>query len=316
MNSNWLNFLGSQKATFLDDGKIQFIKPSKNLTSALYPVPQLAPLKVTGKDALPFLQGQLTCHVKALTTENSFFAAFCNAKGRMITTLLIFKQKDDFFLILPRVLLNKVQKKLQMYVLRSDVHLNDASDEFCISGLCCSPEQLDKTMIPKNDFARQHEIIKLPKSRYLMIATVSNSIKQWSKWLSDGLLPQHSWLWDYLDISAGLAWLNMDNSEHYIPQMLNLDKLGGISFDKGCYTGQEVVARTHYLGKTKRGLFIAECAAGIIFEGGTINNKQDGAIAKIISAAIFGSRQKLLVVMAQKDEKNLHVEQKIKFTAL
>ncbi|MDQ7091896.1 MAG: folate-binding protein [Methylococcales bacterium] len=297
MNSSWLDFLRSQKATFLDEGNIQFTEGPKNLTPALYPIPQLTALKVVGKDALSFLQGQLTCDMTTLNAENSFFAAFCNAKGRTISTLLIFKENDDFFLVLPTVLRDKVQKKLQMYVMRSDVVIQAIDNEYCLTGLACSFEQLNDSSAPTSDFTRNHELIKLPNSRYLMLTTVEKSIERWCQWLEEGLQVQNSILWDYLDISAGIAWLDQNSSENHIPQMLNIDKFGGISFDKGCYTGQEVVARTHYLGKAKRSLVSAEAAVETNFEAGNVINQQGELVGKIIKRSDFEGKQKLLVVM-------------------
>jgi folate-binding protein YgfZ len=313
MNSNWLDFLSSQGATFLENDKIQFSQANKSLTSALYPIPQLSILEITGGDSLTFLQGQLTCNVKELREDNSFFAAFCNAKGRTISTLLIFKQAESFFLVLPTVLKTRIQKKLQMYVLRSNVQLIDVNDDYCISGLHILPESLNDIRLPYDDFSREHELIKLPNSSYLMIATVENSVRQWSECLKKGLFAQSSWLWNYLDISAGLAWLDDESSEVYIPQMLNLDKLGGISFDKGCYTGQEVVARTHYLGKAKRELFIAECTIGTVFEENNINNENGKSIAKVIKSENFVDKQRLLIVMSiAANEESFPFEKEIK----
>lgn len=297
MNPNWLDFLSTQQAVFLDDGTIQFAEMPSNLHSAIYPLSQLGMLKVTGHDAAQFLQGQLTCNVNELKSDNSFFAAFCNAKGRTITTLLIFKQDDDFFLILPSVLLEKVHKKLKMYILRSAVQLSDVSHDFCFSGLCCSQAQANKSELPVDDFSRQGEIIKLPNSRYLIVAKIESTIKHWNLWLEEEIEAHNSHYWNYLDISSGLAWLDNDSSEEYIPQMLNIDKLGGISFDKGCYTGQEVVARTHYLGKAKRALFVAECAADISLKGGSILNENGETVGKIINNDKLHDKQRLLIVM-------------------
>ncbi len=313
MNSNWLDFLSTQGAIFLENNKVQFPQANKSLSSALYPISQLSLLRITGTDSLTFLQGQLTCNIKELREDNSFFAAFCNAKGRTISTLLIFKQAESFFLVLPTTLKTKVQKKLQMYIMRSDVQLIDANDDYCVSGLQVSAEQLNNITLPTKDFTRKNELIKLPNATYLMISTVENSIKKWIEYLKKGFFPQSSWLWNYLAISAGLAWLDEKSSEVYIPQMLNLDEFNGISFDKGCYTGQEVIARTHYLGKAKRRLFIAECAVGIVFEENNINNDKGESIAKVLQSEHVADKQRLLIVMSMTtDEEKLLSEQEIK----
>ena len=297
MNANWQDFLKTQQVVFLDNDSIQFNETSDNLKTALYPIPQLSVLKVIGEEAAGFLQGQLTCNIKELNDENSFFAAFCNAKGRALTTLLIFKKQHEFILILPTVLLEKIQKKLQIYILRSKVILHDASAELCISGLCCSAQQADETALPLTNFARKNEIIKLADSRYLIVADPENSIKYWSFWLEKNIKPQNSKLWDYLDIYSGMAWLDNNSSEEYIPQMLNIDKLGGISFNKGCYTGQEVIARTHYLGKAKRSLFVAQCAADVKVESHNIVDENEEIVGKVIKSETFADTQILLIVM-------------------
>ncbi|MGR8942264.1 MAG: CAF17-like 4Fe-4S cluster assembly/insertion protein YgfZ, partial [Gammaproteobacteria bacterium] len=96
--------------------------------------------------------------------------------------------------------------------------------------------------------------------RELLMADAAHAIRLWSDRVANqDCVPKGSEDWRLLDILDGIPWLTQSTSEEYIPQMLNLDKLGGISFTKGCYTGQEIVARTHYLGKAKRALFLAEC---------------------------------------------------------
>jgi folate-binding protein YgfZ len=260
MNLLWKAFLNKQNAIILDNDEIKFSHSTQQLSPSLYPISQLALLSVTGKDASSFLQGQLTCDVNKLQPDNSFFAAFCNAKGRVISTLLIIQQVDGFLLILPRCLVDKVQKKLQMYVMRSKVTLKNISTERCLIGISGKPEQLPLVAFPEDNFSHQTNLIKLPNSRYLMIETVDKTIDFWLTGIEKGLNFQDSTRWNYLDIRSGLAWLKKETSERYIPQMLNLDALGGISFDKGCYTGQEVVARTHYLGKAKRKLMITKSA--------------------------------------------------------
>ena len=258
MNPIWHDFLSNQNATILDNDTVQFTHNSPPLCPALYPLSQLALLKVTGEDSAQFLQGQLTCDIYKLNDDNSFFTAFCNAKGRVISTLLMIKHIEGFLLILPRYLMDKVQKKLQMYVMRSKVTVENISTEFCLTGITGLPEQLPSLTFPEDDFSHKTNLIKLPQSRYLMIESVDKTIDFWLKGIETRLNFQNSERWNYLDIQAGIAWLNEETSECYIPQMLNLEALGGISFDKGCYTGQEVVARTHYLGKAKRTLMTTE----------------------------------------------------------
>jgi folate-binding protein YgfZ len=259
MNQNWKNFLLSQNASFENDTQISFPAKADNTGKAIYPIPHLAVLAVSGKDAAKLLQGQITCNINDVTAIKSSPGALCNPKGRAITTFLLVKTDDAFLMVLPEELLEPVKKRLQMYVLRSDVTLTDKSDQLCLIGLChpaTEPEPLFAT--------NQQEIITVnlstTQSRSLIITEPDKAIALWSERVNNqGFQPESPEQWRYLDILSGLPWLTTETSEEFIPQMLNLDLLGGISFNKGCYTGQEVVARTHYLGKAKRALFLAEC---------------------------------------------------------
>ncbi|OQW72079.1 MAG: hypothetical protein BVN35_14605 [Proteobacteria bacterium ST_bin11] len=221
----------------------------------------LSIIEVTGQDAAKLLQGQLTCNINDLSASQASIAAFCNAKGRVISTLLVVKALESFYLILPADLLDVVLKKLRMYVLRADAKLHDQTDHMQVMGISNLAEAFNP---PANNFAVGQApltTIKLPGApRHLVLGRL-DQIDEFSELLRSqydfepGCLEE----WRYQDISSGLPWLDISQSEQHIPQMLGIDQLGGISFSKGCYTGQEIVARSHYLGKVKRALFIAEC---------------------------------------------------------
>lgn len=295
MNQNFTDFLISQQAV-ISDRHIEF--PSNSCCdNALYPIAHLSILKVSGADAAQFLQGQLTCNIKELTEQNSFFTGFCNAKGRVISTLLICKQQDVFLLILPTVLLEKVSNKLKMYVLRSKVQIQQGNDEFCLTGVRCTRQMAKYLSVPEVNFSRHQNIITLPNGHYLLIAETAETIKRWSEWMAQGFQPQNSRNWELLDLTAGLAWLDETNSETYIPQMLNLDKLGGVSFTKGCYTGQEVVARTHYLGQVKRELFLAETTADTVFTDISVIDETGQNVGQILSILHDNHAYKMLLVL-------------------
>lgn len=259
MNANWKNFLLTENAIFENDTDIVFPSSEHESSQHIYPVAHLGVLTVAGKDAAKFLQGQITCNINDITDAKSSLGAMCNPKGRAISTFLLVKYADAFLMILPNELLASVKKRLQMYVLRSDVILTDSSDELSLIGLSYSVAQSDQISEPLFETNRQQEnIIVNFQSRGLIIAEAGNARNFWSEQVNLGFLPDDSAQWRYLDIISGIPWLSAATSEEFIPQMLNLDKLGGISFTKGCYTGQEIVARTHYLGKAKRELFVAE----------------------------------------------------------
>lgn len=263
MNQAWKSFLVQRQAHFNTETDIVFEGCKNTKTGYLHPVSYLAVLKVTGKDASQFLQGQVTCNVNEITANKCSFGAYCNPKGRVITTFLILKPHDDFLLILPEKLLETVADKLRKYILRADVKLIDGRDDYCLIGI--NLVSADASLgFPERDLevaTSAYNLLKLPSSRirYLAVAEPEQAVKLWSS-LTDvqSFQPGDSLLWQLFDIEDKIPWVDQETTEEFIPQMLNIDKLGGISLNKGCYTGQEIVARTHYLGKTKRELFLAE----------------------------------------------------------
>ena len=316
MNTNWIDFLKANNATFTDNSEIEFLQNQQDTSNTITAIAHLAIIKVTGKDAVQFLQGQLTCNINDITQSISFFSAFCNAKGRTISTLLILKDADDFLLLLPNELAEKVIAKLQMYILRSDVKLNNVTDELCLIGITGNISDLF-AHLPETDFAvtnTSEVFIKLPsnENRFLHISSVDTAKSLWTQLIENNNFSTcNSNNWLYHDILAGIPWLTEDSSEEYIPQMLNIDKLGGVSFNKGCYTGQEIIARTHYLGKTKRELFLAECSpiTWQVSETLTITNENEQAIGKVLSIQSSKQNCKMLIVIptSESNSKNLMV---------
>lgn len=309
MNKHWIDFLDSHHATITPDLNVTFPEDKSTSQQNITVIFHLSILQVSGKDAAQFLQGQLTCNIHNLTESISFFTAFCNAKGRTISTLLVCKKEDMFYLILPSELINKVSAKLKMYILRSDVLLQDMSTEFGLLGLSSNQPSL-LPHFSEESFASHDLMIKLPssKSRYLIIRSADKAATTWNTLQqSHQLTAINSAHWKNQDIADGIPWLTQSTSEAFIPQMLNIDKLGGISFDKGCYTGQEVVARTHYLGKAKRELSLAECQGDIVITDETqILNQPNGESAgKILAYYATDKTTRLLLVM-----KNIAEEKK------
>lgn len=329
MNQSWKNFLFAENASFENCNQIVFQAVEPKNQGRIYAIAHLAVLTVSGKDAATFLQGQITCNVNDLTETLSSIGAFCNAKGRVITTLLLVKDKDTFLLILPEALLETVKKKLQMYILRSDVKLTDNRDDLCLIGLYRAESQLlsSEILFAADRLENGAITVALPHQRGLIIAEPQQAMTLWLKWtVASGFKPDSSDHWRYLDIISGLPWLTAETSEEFIPQMLNLDKLGGISFNKGCYTGQEIVARTHYLGQAKREMRLAECTISnppepnsAIIDGGT---NTEEVVGKVVQAQNRGNICKMLIVLQiseiNKDQLKLknHDRNKINLLAL
>lgn len=255
MNLDWKTFLLNQQV-LTDEAK-----PAANVIGdrAVFAVVDFGVLSVSGRDAATLLQGQITCNVNELNTTRSSLAAMCNPKGRVIAVLLLVKNADGFLLILPVEMLETVKKRLQMYVLRSQVNISDGSDAYCLLGLS-EPGEPSPRFVTQNTETTITVNFPAACNRKLLITDTETAIRLWQSKLDyQGYRKANQTEWRYLDTVSGIPWVTQATSEEYIPQMLNLDKLGGISFNKGCYTGQEIVARTHYLGKTKREMFLAEC---------------------------------------------------------
>lgn len=244
----------------------------------------LAVLTVSGQDAAQFLQGQITCNVNDVTATHSSLGAMCNPKGRAITTFLLAKSGDDFLLILPAELLEIVKKRLSMYVLRAKVTLTDCSGSLCLLGFTAQSTDAFLASYQQDGAVRINV-----GNRDLVIADEHNA----SVMLAQGVETIDSMHWQTLDILGGIPWLTTATSEQFIPQMLNLDKLGGISLTKGCYTGQEIVARTHYLGKAKRALFVAECETATPEANASIIDTNGQIVGNVLSA----NDGKLLIVL-------------------
>ncbi|MGR8931813.1 MAG: CAF17-like 4Fe-4S cluster assembly/insertion protein YgfZ [Gammaproteobacteria bacterium] len=277
-------------------------QPSPVTANTRHQLGHLAALTVSGDDAAQFLQGQLTCDIKALTETKASIAAYCTPKGRVITTLLAIKVPSGFLLIVPRSLAEKVFKRLQMYILRSNVHLADQTAALALTGVHCICAIQE---VPSIDFACRQQngyiTIKLPSKtpRYLSITPNDQPVDPLFTDFAEGNEQQ----WRYADISSGLPWFELDQSEKYIPQMLNLDRLGGVSFNKGCYTGQEIVARTHYLGEAKRHLYLAQCEGKLHADAfPPVHNAQTREkIGEILTYETAANDTRLLLVLQSVD---------------
>lgn len=267
-----------------------------------YPATGLAAIEISGGDSTRFLQGQLTCDIQQLSETRASIAAFCNAKGRVISTLLVIKNANGYWLVLPSSLLTPVIEKLRKYVLRSAVTLGDASDRLGVAGLAIpAGSDFPSFPLPGNDWSVSHEpftIVKLPcPNRFLILENRGNAILT-------GLVSRPETAWRYRDVVDGLPWFDASQSEQHVPQMLNLDGLGGISFSKGCYTGQEIVARSHYLGKVKRQLYVGGCAGEWPIAPGTpvLDADTRQTAGNVLAAASDGDTRMLLVLHALEGE--------------
>ena len=225
-------------------------------------------LEISGADAVTFLQGQVTNDVKLLTGTNAHYSAYCNPKGRMLALFLAFAHYDHLHLQFNRELLEPIMKRLKMYVMRSKVEIKDVSDSIIKFGLngpqAASMLEHTFSKTPTQDYElvslENGAILKLPSynddARYEIFSDVVNAPIIWDALQANCQLVEKPH-WDWLEIQAGVPDITLKTQEQFVPQMLNLDILNAINFKKGCYTGQEIVARTHYLGSVKRRTYLA-----------------------------------------------------------
>lgn len=228
--------------------------------SGIAKLSQLGIIRVEGADAATFLQGQLTQDLVGLGMDGARLAAFCNAKGRMQASFVVFKRLDiqgntEFLMVCSAAILAQTLKRLSMFVMRAKVRLIDATDEFLLYGLAgnaiYSGAVSSILAWSRHDFEGKTTVMLYPGAgtqRALWCAPVGTPLP-----VAQALLPD---VWDWLEVQSGIAMVTQGVFEALVPQMLNYESVGGVNFKKGCYPGQEVVARSQFRGTLKRRAFI------------------------------------------------------------
>lgn len=223
------------------------------------PISHLGVIRVQGDDAASFLHGQLTNDFALLDLHHARLAAFCSAKGRMQASFIGFKRThDDILLVLSRDLLAQTLKRLSMFVLRAKAKLSDASADFHLLGLIGNAvphsEQVPWALQSEGDAHIVHLYPAAGQARALWIAPASTAAPATT-------LTAAQWLWS--EVASGVATVSQPVYELFVPQMLNYESIGGVNFKKGCYPGQEVVARSQFRGTLKRRAFIVHAEAEV-----------------------------------------------------
>ena len=228
---------------------------------------QFGLVRFSGAEAQTFLHNQLSCDVAALTRNKSTYGSYCTPKGRMLATFLLWRSGEDFFMQLPSPLREPIQKQLTKFILRSKVQAADASPHWTLLGVAGKDAAalVQRTVgeVPKavHEVVQAPEamMINLPGERYEVVAarekapTVLMSLASGAEKAD----PDH---WEWLDIRAGVPAILPATREAFVPQMVNLDLIGGVSLTKGCYPGQEIVSRMHYRGTLKQRMYLANIA--------------------------------------------------------
>ncbi|HKW38038.1 MAG TPA: folate-binding protein [Burkholderiales bacterium] len=257
----------------------------------------LGTLRFSGEEAEVFLQGQLSCDVAALGPRASVYGAFCSAKGRMLANFLLWRRDDGFTMVLSRDLVASVSKQISKFVLRSRVKVEDTSDSILLVGATGGAgERLLATSPPA----------KLKDGR-LLFALLADA----APGALGGLPLADAALWRWSEIRSGLPLITAATQDQFIPQMANLELLGGISFDKGCYTGQEIIARTQHLGKVKRRMFLANVPAparsGDALFGSEPGGQASGTVLNAEASPEGGHDLLAVVQVASRESSTVHL---------
>ena len=269
MNQDWQQFL-TQQGAVLDAGLVQhFGDAAAELRATaqgtvLCDLGQFGILRASGEDAQTFLQNMLSNDIREVTADRAQLSSLNTPKGRMLASMLIWRSGDDYLLQLPRALCEPMRRKLSMYVLRAKVKISDASDEIIMLGL--SGEKAQEILrrqfgeLPQQPFGLHHAegggVLKLSDTRFQVSVAAQHVPALWQA-LRQHAQPAGSACWDWLNVRAGLPVILPQTQEQFVPQMVNFELLGGVNFKKGCYPGQEIVARMQYLGKAKRRMYLA-----------------------------------------------------------
>ena len=329
MKPEWKGFLEDAGAEFDEQGVVtSFGSQRRELSVALTgnvfsDLSHMALISVHGKDAQDFLQGQLTNDVREVDAGHSQLTAYCSPKGRMLALFRLFRIDDSFYLSLPESLVEPVLKRLRMFVLRSDVTLEEVTDTFVHLGISGpeAPAELEALVggeVPGEVDAvlttPDYSIIRIPgiEPRFEVYGTLDACTRIWEG-LNVRCAPVGAPAWGLLNVLAGVPQIHPETVEAFVPQMANLHLLNGVSFKKGCYTGQEVVARMQYLGKLKRRMYLAHVDSDQVPAPGTeIFSEQDPeqAAGKVVEAHPHpdGGCMLLAVIQIERAEKDrLHL---------
>lgn len=280
--TTWLKFLAEQGAQLsapaseeaasevLSFGTDAYVETARD--NFVAPLTHLGLIAAAGEDAAHFLHNQLTNDVEHLSVDEARLAGYCSPKGRLLASMLIWKTTDGVMLQLPRDIQAGVQKRLHMFILRAKAKLTDITQDQIMLGLSgpaaatalmpwfpILPVAIyGKVETPAGTLIRHPNAFEVP--RYQWITTEAHAIEAWPQ-LTKILQPSGTAAWRLAEIDGGVPHITPVTQEKFVPQMINFELIGGVNFKKGCYPGQEIVARSQYLGKLKRRMMHASVTA-------------------------------------------------------
>jgi tRNA-modifying protein YgfZ len=233
--------------------------------SIIAPLPYYGMLAIEGPDTATFLQGQTTCNINDVNDSHSLTGAYCTAKGRMVSSFRVACiGPENYFLRMRRQIVDNTKNVLGKYIVFSKAQQKNASDDYLTFGLFGPNAQAALTSVFGNAPKQENEAVAIDGNICIQLDPNGQRYECWIRtdqlsqlWpdLSRNLTPVNSRTWELLNIRLGHGEVTEQTVETFIPQMLNYQLTGEISFTKGCYTGQEIVARMHYRGKLKRQMY-------------------------------------------------------------
>lgn len=261
-------------------------------------------IQVKGPDASKFLQGQLTCNLDYLSLEHSSLGARCTPKGRMLSSFRIVAVPEGYLLAMAAELVETQLADLKKYAVFSKVELSDVSQQWQRYGLLGSDAELQAQGLHLPNEAADSVcgsadslMIRLSGQRFELWQAADNATSR-ALSIQATPIPLEQWLLE--QIHAGVGQVFAATRELFIPQMINLQAVGGVSFRKGCYTGQEIVARMQYLGKLKRRMYRFS-AQGVAPAAGTeiFSPVHTSSVGEVVLAAPTEGRCELLAVVQE-----------------
>ena len=298
MNASWQTILNNTGAVFsgqqelLHFGDAHGALQAAASSTVVVPLMHLSLIEADGEDTQAFLHGQLTSDIKHLKTGDAQHAAWCSAKGRMLASFVVCQPTPEHYaLLLSADLREAIQKRLQMFVLRAKVKLK--TSEHLLVGLSgpsaanlvqqaglAVPETLLTTTLSEDTL-----VLQLEAERFVLALPANKAQDFWAL-ATKNAIPAGLEAWRWLDVKAAFPVISAATKEEFVPQMADFEKMGGVSFHKGCYPGQEIVARTQYLGKVKRHLYRVSCATALN-AGDELHSPDnpDLSAGKLVSAA-------------------------------
>jgi len=224
-------------------------------------------IRFKGEESQQFLQGQLSCDVASLEVGDAQYGSYNTPKGRILASFLLWRDEHGYILQLPHLLRETIQKRLAMHILRSKVETTDASAQFRLLGIAgAGVEAGIKPLfrqIPSMPLTMTNahgvNLLRLDAHRFQLIAAPER-VPELRNLLGKAATAVGEARWDWTNIRAGIPYITPATQDQFVPQMVNLDLIGGVSFTKGCYPGQEIVARMHYLGRLKQRMYLANIA--------------------------------------------------------